>query len=114
MIYSSLEQGLLTGKIGMDYVVDPKEARAGIAWYEPDKRAKVLDMLKGWEDLTKKYGCTMAQLVIAWTMVQKNMTYVLCGARKPQHIIDTACAAKISLTQEDLQIMNEAITKIGA
>lgn len=114
MTYSSLEQGLLTGKIGMDYVVDPKEARAGITWYEPDKRAKVLDMLKGWEDLTKKYGCTMAQLVIAWTMSQKNMTYVLCGARKPQHIIDTACAAKISLTQEDIQIMNEAIIKIGA
>ena len=56
----------------------------------------------------------MAQLVIAWTMAQKNMTYVLCGARKPQHIIDTACAAQISLTQEDIQIMNEAITKIGA
>ncbi|MFR0781344.1 MAG: hypothetical protein ACLSH8_17325 [Zhenhengia sp.] len=71
-------------------------------------------MLKGWEGLTKKYGWTMAQLVITCTMAQKNMSYVLCGARKPQHIIDIACAAKIALIQEDIQIMNEAITKIGA
>lgn len=114
MTYSSLEQGLLTGKIGMDYVISPQEARASSSWYELDNRVKVLDMLKGWEGLTKKYECTLAQLVIAWTMAQKNMTYVLCGARKPEHIRDTAYAAQISLSQEDIQMMEQDITKIGA
>lgn len=114
MTYSSLEQGLLTGKIGMNYVVNPKEARADVPWYELSKRAKVLEMLASWEELTKKHECTMAQLVIAWTMAQKNMTYVLCGARKPEHIADTAYAAKILLSVEDIQLMNDAISKIGA
>ncbi|MEG0153107.1 MAG: aldo/keto reductase [Cellulosilyticaceae bacterium] len=114
MTYSSLEQGLLTGKIGMDYVVSPKEARADIPWYALEKRVKVLEMLQSWEGLTKKYNCTLAQLVIAWTMAQKNMTYVLCGARKPEHIKDTACAAQITLSQEDIQTMCTSITRIGA
>lgn len=114
MTYSSLEQGLLTGKIGMDYVVDPKEARADIPWYALGQRAKVLEMLTGWEGLTKKYQCTLAQLVIAWTMAQKNITYVLCGARKPEHIKDTACAAKILLSEEDMQLMCADLSKIGA
>lgn len=114
MTYSSLEQGLLAGKIGMDYVLDPKEARADIPWYALNQRAKVLEMLESWEELTKKHQCTLAQLVIAWTMAQKNMTYVLCGARKPEHIVDTAHAAKIVLSKEDVQLMNDAISKIGA
>lgn len=111
--YSSLEQGLLTGKIGMDYVLDPKEARADIPWYALNQRAKVLEMLDSWEDLTKKHQCTLAQRVIAWTMAQKNMTYVLSGAREPEQTVDTAHAAKIVLSKEDIQLMNDAIFKIG-
>ena len=114
MTYSSLEQGLLTGKIGMDYVVDPKEARAGIPWYEPSKRAQVLALLESWKGLTQRYQCTCAQLVIAWTMAQPNMSYVLCGARKPHHIKDTAYAAQINLSQEDSDSMTKGLREIGA
>lgn len=114
MTYSSLEQGLLTGKIGMDYVVDPKESRAGIPWYEPTKRAQVLALLDSWKEFTERYQCTYAQLVIAWTMAQENMSYVLCGARKPHHIKDTAYAAELNLSSEDIEIITKGLKKIGA
>lgn len=113
MAYSPLEQGLLTGKVGMDYVVGEKEARAGIPWYEPLNRIRVIEMLEGWADLTQKYDCTMAQLVTAWTAMQRGISYVLCGARKPEHILDTAKAATIQLSTEDAGRMRSDLLQLG-
>jgi methylglyoxal reductase len=109
MAYSPLEQGLLTGKIGMDYVVDEKEARNTIPWMKPEKRIKVLEMLGKWSTLASKYNCTLAHLVIAWTLAQNGISHVLCGARKPEHILETAGAANIQLSAQDLQSMRNDI-----
>ncbi len=65
LAYSPLEQGLLTGKIGMDRTLEEGEARNSIPWFKPEKRRKVLDMLDGWKNLTEKYNYNLAQLVIA-------------------------------------------------
>ncbi len=112
MAYSPLEQGLLTGKIGMDYVVDDKEYRAGIEWYQLDKRRKVLDMLEKIDVIAKKHNCTLSQLVISWTMHQKGISHVLCGARKPHHIMDTVQAANVQLTKEEMSLIREYVVNI--
>ena len=82
MAYSPLEQGLLTGKITMESVFDEKEKRSSIPWMKPVNRIKVINMLDSWSDLTKKYNCTTANLVVAWSMNQPGMSHILCGARK--------------------------------
>ena len=35
--------------------------------FQPARRKQALDLLAKWDDLTGKYDCTMAQLVIALT-----------------------------------------------
>ena len=113
LVYSPLEQGLLTGKVGMDYVVEDGTARAGIPWFKPENRQKVLTMLGGWKDLTEQYDCTMSQLVIAWTVEQKGVSYALCGARKPEHSTENAGAGKIEIAPEDLQRMRKDVEALG-
>ena len=51
LAYSPLEQGLLTGKIGMDQTFAEGVYRNQIPWYSPQNREKVLNMLEGWSDL---------------------------------------------------------------
>ncbi len=114
MAYSPLEQGLLTGKVGMDYVVNPKEARAGIPWYAPVNRIKVINMLDAWSDLTVKHDCTVAQLVVAWTMWQEGMSHILCGARRPEQILDTVKAADIKLSSQEIDRMRQDIVALGS
>lgn len=113
LAYSPLEQGLLTGKVGMDYVVEAGTARAGIAWFKANNRQKVLNMLEGWKDLTEKYSCTLSQLVIAWTVEQPGITYALCGARKPEHSTENAGAGSIDLAPEDIQRMRTDVEALG-
>lgn len=113
MAYSPLEQGLLTGKITMDRVFDEKQYRNTIPWMKPEHRIKVLNMLKGWEDLTQKYDCTVANLVVAWTMRQTGISHVLCGARKPEQIQETAASAKVTLTAGEITRMRSDILALG-
>lgn len=113
LVYSPLEQGLLAGKIGADKIFAESEYRNKIAWFRPENRRRVLDMLAGWKKLAKDYDCTMAQLVLAWTISQPGITAALCGARHPAQIRETAKAGEISLSDADMQRMRKDAEALG-
>jgi methylglyoxal reductase len=114
LAYSPLEQGLLTGKIGMDQTFPEGAFRNQIPWFLPVNRQKVLNMLEGWNDLLAKYNCSMSQLVIAWTMAQAGITYVLCGARKQAHVADNVGAGDLALETADLARIRKDVEALGA
>lgn len=103
--YSPLEQGLLTGKIGMDYVIPAGSVHENKQWWKPENRGLVVDMLRGWSELTDKYGCTLGNLVIAWTAARSKQLNVLGGARTLEQIADNAKAGDLVLDQADLDKM---------
>jgi len=113
LAYSPLEQGLLTGKIGMDYKLTDSAVRNRISWFLPENRIKVITMVKGWESLAAKYNCTVAQLVIAWTIAQPGLTCALCGARKESNIIENAVAGDLELQPEDIALMRTDVEKLS-
>ncbi len=113
LAYSPLEHGLLTGKIGMDRKLDEDEFRSGNVWYKLENRRRVLDMLDGWSDLTKKYACSLSQLVIAWTFHQKGISHVLCGARRPGQAVENAAAGSLELSGGDMSRMSRDIAALG-
>jgi methylglyoxal reductase len=116
LTYMSLEQGLLTGKIGMDRVFQPTEFRSNSYWNDwmvPVNRRRVLDLLAKWTDLTAKYRCTLGQLVIAWTAAQPGVTHVLAGGRNLAQVGENAKAAEISLEAADLARIRNDVIALG-
>lgn len=103
--YSPLEQGLLAGKVTMDTVLSSTDVRASKPHWQRENRRRILAMLDGWKDLTMKYQCSIANLVIAWTACQYPSMNVLCGARKPAQIEDNANALFLDLESEDQERM---------
>ena len=99
--YSPLEQGLLTGKVTMDTTYPEGSTRNTNPCFQPTRRAQALELLAKWGDLTEKYDCTMAQLVIAMTARMIPGLHVLCGARKPEQVLDNAGAMHIKLDGAD-------------
>ena len=99
--YSPLEQGLLTGKVTMDTTYPEGSTRNTNPCFQPARRAQALDMLAKWGDLTEKYDCSLAQLVIALTARMIPGLHVLCGARTPQQVMDNAGALNIKLDGAD-------------
>lgn len=116
LTYMSLEQGLLTGKVGMDRVFGKEDFRSNEvwnAWYLPRNRRRVLDLLAGWGDLTAKYKCTPAQLVIAWTAAQPGVTHVLCGMRNRHQLKDNAGAGRLQLEGADVARIRKDVVALG-
>lgn len=113
LVYSPLEQGLLSGTIGMDRHFSEREHRNNIPWFKPEHRRKVLDLLAGWRDLTEKHHCTLSQLVIAWTVAQPGVTAALCGARKAEHAIENARAGFVTLAAAELARMRKEVEALG-
>jgi len=116
LTYMSLEQGLLTGKVGMDRVFSPGEFRTNTfwnPWYLPANRRRVLDLLAGWKDLTDRYRCALAQLVIAWTAAQPGVTHVLCGTRNLAQLRDNATAGDLTLAPADVQRIRNDVMALG-
>jgi aryl-alcohol dehydrogenase-like predicted oxidoreductase len=116
LTYMSLEQGLLTGKVGLDRVFTPGDFRSNgdwNPWYKLDNRKRILDLLAGFKPLTEKYDCTLAQLVIAWTLAQSGVTHTLAGARRPQQAMENARGGDVILAPHDLQAMRSAVVAMG-
>jgi methylglyoxal reductase len=116
LTYMSLEQGLLTGKIGMDRVFQPGEFRNNTAWNDwliPVNRRRVLDLLASWRDLTDKYACTLSQLVIAWTAAQPGVTHVLAGGRNITQVTENAKAGELNLETADLARIRKDVMALG-
>ncbi len=116
LTYMSLEQGLLTGKIGMDHEFKDGEFRTSADWFPwllPQNRRRIIDLLDGWRSLCEKHNCTLAQLVLAWTLSQPGVTHVLAGARKLHHIRETAAAADLDIPADDLDRLTHDLDAMG-
>ncbi len=116
LTYMSLEQGLLTGKVGMDREFSKDEFRSDTGWnpwFAPENRKRVLDLLAGWNELTVKYRCTLAQLVLAWTLRQPGVTHVLAGARKTSQIEENVAAAGLHIAAEDIDRIRRDVVALG-
>ena len=117
LTYWSLEQGLLTGKIGLDRVFEEddfrKNAGEWLPWFKLENRKRLLDMFAGWTDLMDKYSCTVSQLTIAWTAAQPGATHVLCGTRTVEQGIENAGAGAVKLNPDDIQRIDDDLIALG-
>lgn len=116
LTYMSLEQGLLTGKVGMDRDFGEAEWRSNPdwnPWFKKSNRKKILDLLDSWQDLTEKYTCSLAQLVIAWTAAQEGVTHVLCGARTSEQALDNVKAGNMTLEVADIARIRKDVEGLG-
>ena len=110
--YSPLEQGLLTGAIGRDYVAPNGSARKGKKWFDPENMQKALDMIDSWQGLCQKYQCTIANLAIAWILAQGKNVSLLSGAVTTSEIDQNIQSLDFELSEADNAYMRELAKSI--
>jgi aryl-alcohol dehydrogenase-like predicted oxidoreductase len=111
LAYSPLEQGMLTGKLSPDRQFPRDDVRHNNPRYTVEKRKQILDMLTEFKPIADRHNATFSQLVIAWTFSQPGLTHVLCGARNEKQALENTKAGQISLSNDEIEIMNQIIKK---
>lgn len=64
---------------------------------------QIIEVVDG---LAKKYGCSMAQIALAW-LYAKGVSSPIVGATKEHHFIDACQAVDIELSQADVALLEE-------
>ena len=108
LAYSPLANGLLTGKIGPDRVFPKDDLRAQRARFSVESRQLVQDALRKIQPIADGHVCTLAQLIIAWTLVQPGVTHPLIGARTIQQAQENAAAADLAFSEDELRQIDDA------
>ncbi len=100
--YWVLMKGLLAGKLPRNHRFDPADRRLSYPIFQGAAWERSQDLLDNLRRLAGELDCTVAQLVIAWTLSQTGVTVALCGAKRSYQIIETAAAMRQELSQEAL------------
>lgn len=109
--YSPLSQGLLTGRVPPDRVFSGDDLRRENGRFSVGNRCKARDFATALLPIAAARGATIAQLVIAWTLCQPGIGFVLCGARSGTQASENAKAGRIGLGDEDLAAVDAAAAR---
>lgn len=112
-VYWPLMKGLLAGKLPRDHQFDPRDGRAKYPMFQGEEWQKNQDFLDGLRDIAAEVPCTVAQLVLAWTIRQPGITSALCGAKRAWQIEETAAAIHLQLKESTLDQIEEALQRRG-
>jgi aryl-alcohol dehydrogenase-like predicted oxidoreductase len=98
-IWSPLSSGLLTGKYNQGM---PEGTRASLPGYEwlrrmfesPEGQARV-EKTRQLTPIAEELGCTMAQMALAWCLLNPNVSTVITGASRPDQVVENMKALDV-------------------
>lgn len=109
--YWVLMKGLLAGKLLRDHQFDPRDRRLTYPIYQGAAWERAQNLLDNLRAIAASKGCTVSQLVIAWTLQQPAVTVAICGAKRSEQISETALAMQVQLSAGELEQIDEQRVK---
>lgn len=108
--YSPLGRGFLTGKITDPSVFADDDFRRNLPRFQHDAMRKNQQLLSQLRDIADKYGCTLAQLALAWVMSKGDDIVPIPGARKIAHLQDNVGAVSLTISDADSKVIDHIFT----
>ena len=117
VVWSPLAQGVLTGKYRPGEA-PPADSRA--------KNSKMNRFIKQWltDDILEAVdrlrpvaegaGLTMSQLALAWVLRQPNVASAIVGATRPEQVSENVAAAGVTLSDDTLRAIDDALRTVVA
>lgn len=114
IVYSPMASGMLTEKFSREWAAslpeDDWRKKYSGHLQEPELSANLM-LLDGLKAIAARYGRTVSQIAIAWTLRRPEVTGAIVGARRPEQIAQTAPAADWALPPEVLAEVDNLLTR---
>lgn len=99
--YSSLAQGLLTGRFGPGHQFAEGDIRLKNKLFKGENYERAQAALADLRPIADRHNCTLAQLSLAWLIAQPQ-TSAIVGARNTDQAMQNAQAMEVNLSETDL------------
>jgi myo-inositol catabolism protein IolS len=106
LAYSSLAQGLLTGKFGPNHQFAEGDHRAKNKLFQGENYQRAQKALQQLRPIAERHQCSLAQLSLAWLIAQPQ-TNAIAGARNAEQALANAKAAEIELSESELHEIDQ-------
>ncbi len=100
VVYWPLMKGLLTGTMRRGQVFPTTDSRHKYPMFNGMEFDRNLDFVEALEPIAARLGCSLPDLVLAWTAEQPGITSVLFGATSPEQVAINAGALAVDLDDE--------------
>jgi aryl-alcohol dehydrogenase-like predicted oxidoreductase len=110
--FSPLGNGFLTGKIDKNTKFDEGDIRSILTRFlseNIDANQVLLDLIR---KIAETKNATPAQIALAWALAQKPWIVPIPGTRKLNRLEENIDAVDIELTEDELTMLNETLSKI--
>jgi voltage-dependent potassium channel beta subunit len=98
-IWSPLDSGILTGKYNQGIPKDSRLDLDGFDWlkegYESQEGKEKIIKVGQLMPIAEELGCTMAQLALAWCLLNQDISTVITGASKPEQVEENMASLEV-------------------
>ncbi|WP_371657565.1 L-glyceraldehyde 3-phosphate reductase [Streptomyces sp. NBC_00280] len=110
IVFSPLEQGLLTGRY-LDGIPADSRAASDSPFLNSDRITEdLVQQLRALDGIAKSRGQSLAQLALAWVLRGGRVTSALVGASSPQQLEDSVAAiANLEFSDDELARIDAVI-----
>ena len=102
VVYSALQQGILTGALKSIDDLPPNDFRRHNAHFKEPEFSINLKLVADLAPIARKNGCSVAQLAIAWVLRRPEVTSAINGARTRAEIEDSIKGGNLDISRKDL------------
>ncbi len=115
VVFQPLAMGVLTGKYRPGAPIPPGSRATDPVGGQFVNRLltdEVLTRVQNLRPIAADHGLTLAQLAIAWTLANPNVSAAIVGASRPEQITGSAAAAGVKLGTDALEAIDEILGDI--
>jgi aryl-alcohol dehydrogenase-like predicted oxidoreductase len=109
--YSPLGRGFLTGKIQKPEDLPQDDYRSTTPRFQGENFQRNVDLVKRVEEIARDKRCTLAQLALAWVLVQGENIIPIPGTKRRKYLQENVGALDVDLTSDDLARIDEIAPK---
>ena len=116
IVYSPMQAGLLTGAFTAERAknLPANDWRARNAEFVGEKLKANLELAATMDKIGDRHGTSAAAVAIAWTLAWPGVSGAIVGARAPEQVDGWIDAARLTLTDVDLDDIAASIARTGA
>jgi aryl-alcohol dehydrogenase-like predicted oxidoreductase len=105
-VWSPLASGFLSGKYTRENLKDANNRLSSfdIMPFDKERGFGLVEILKQMAD---KRQASVAQVALAWLLAKPGVSSIIVGASKPHQLHDNLEAVELSLTQEEISILDQ-------
>lgn len=109
--YFSLASGFLTGKYR---TLDDLKGKQREGMVKDFFTQEGLDVVSAMDGIAKAHGVELATVALAWLNHRPQVAAPIASARTPEQLPALLAAAKLELSDKEIQTLNEISDKVGA